>query len=198
MQQPASTRQLLRSQLKQQRASLSNAQRSAAASLWAAQAKNWWRGQKIPTNNIIAAYVPLRDELNISPFTRWLCAQGYRLCLPTIRQQSRELIFRQWQPGDDMLPHPRYQIQEPLPHAPPCMPDLVLVPLLGFDLSGQRMGYGGGYYDATLQALRMQNSNLLAIGCAYALQQCEPLPTAPHDQPLDRVITEEQVHSFFK
>jgi 5-formyltetrahydrofolate cyclo-ligase len=69
------------------------------------------------------------------------------------------------------------------------------VPLLAFDTNGHRLGYGGGYYDRTLDFLRA-NSTVRAIGVAYAGQEVAELPREAHDHPLDAIITETGVHEF--
>jgi 5-formyltetrahydrofolate cyclo-ligase len=72
------------------------------------------------------------------------------------------------------------------------VPDLLLVPLLGFDRRGYRVGYGGGFYDRTLQALRAVG-RVRAVGLAYAGQEAEAVPTEPVDQPLDALVTEREI-----
>ena len=89
-----------------------------------------------------------------------------------------------------------FGIGEPLRGAPALEPSVVLVPLLAFDQAGHRLGYGGGYYDRTLAALRLRGP-VLAIGVAYACQELDALlQNAPHDERLDMVITEEGLRTF--
>lgn len=75
------------------------------------------------------------------------------------------------------------------------MPDVILMPLLGFDRHGTRLGYGGGYYDRTLAALKKRPR---LIGFAFALQEIDTIPRDTHDVPLDLIITEDGVRSFEK
>jgi len=79
--------------------------------------------------------------------------------------------------------------------AEPVTPSVLIVPLLAFDRNGYRLGYGGGYYDRTLEILRA-NGPVLAVGFAYAAQQIDTVPTEATDQPLDAVVTEEFVITF--
>ena len=72
-------------------------------------------------------------------------------------------------------------------------PDLLLVPFLAFDGEGYRLGYGGGYYDRTLAALRADNADLMAVGVAYGAQKTDKLPREATDQPLDLVVTENEI-----
>ena len=74
-------------------------------------------------------------------------------------------------------------------------PEILIVPLVAFDRQGGRLGYGGGFYDRTLELLRSKRATL-AIGFAYAAQEVEELPLEPTDQPLDMVVTEREVISF--
>jgi 5-formyltetrahydrofolate cyclo-ligase len=71
-------------------------------------------------------------------------------------------------------------------------PEILIVPLVAFDLSGGRLGYGGGFYDRTLQTLRARRPRL-AVGFAFAAQECESVPLEPTDEPLDLIVTESEV-----
>jgi 5-formyltetrahydrofolate cyclo-ligase len=83
-------------------------------------------------------------------------------------------------------------IREPMPDAPEVLPDIVLVPLLAFARSGHRIGYGAGYYDMTITALRA-GKTVLAVGVAFAAQEIASVPTTPRDARLDLVLTEREV-----
>jgi 5-formyltetrahydrofolate cyclo-ligase len=82
-------------------------------------------------------------------------------------------------------------IREPMPDAPAVDPDILIVPLLAFDRRGHRLGYGAGYYDMTLAALRAKKP-VVAIGIGYAAQEVETVPTTPRDEGLDLVLTERE------
>ena len=86
-------------------------------------------------------------------------------------------------------------IDAPVNAAETVQPDVVLVPLLGFDLSGMRLGRGGGYYDRTLAELRARR-DILACGVAFHMQMVDKCPSAPHDQALDAVLTEDGLTRF--
>ena len=116
---------------------------------------------------------------------------GYPLALPRIVAKDQPLEFRLFERGDPLSAGP-HEVREPSPEAPVVRPQVVLVPLLAFDKAGYRIGYGAGYYDRTLEALRAAG-NLLAIGIAYAGQMVEDIPLADHDQPLDLIATDEGV-----
>jgi 5-formyltetrahydrofolate cyclo-ligase len=108
--------------------------------------------------------------------------------LPVVIAKNEPLLFRLWRPGMP-LEVGRFGTLHPPNDSPLLTPDLVLVPLLAFDRHGDRLGYGGGYYDRTLAALRIERSSR-AVGLAYAAQELPELPHQPHDQRLDWIVTE--------
>jgi 5-formyltetrahydrofolate cyclo-ligase len=142
-----------------------------------------------PPPSVVAGYWPMDDEADIRPLLERLAAQGCVVALPVVVARSTPLIFRCWQPGD-ALEDGLHRTRHPLPTALEVTPDLLLVPLLAFDHSGRRLGYGGGYYDRTLAALRDRRP-VVAIGVAFAAQEVERLPDGGHDQRLDWIVTEE-------
>ena len=97
------------------------------------------------------------------------------------------LAFRAWAPGDPMAATV-WGIREPEPTRPLLVPDILLVPLLAFDGDGWRLGYGGGYYDRTLRALR-RIKPIVAIGLAFDSQQVDAVPHLDYDERLDWVLT---------
>jgi 5-formyltetrahydrofolate cyclo-ligase len=104
------------------------------------------------------------------------------------------LVFREWQPGDELAPSD-LDIPEPTIDKSVGIPEFLLVPLLAFDRQGYRLGYGGGYYDRTLQDLRATR-DITAIGIAYQGQEVDSVPHESFDQRLDGVITEAGVTRF--
>ena len=111
-----------------------------------------------------------------------------RLALPVVVERDRHLDFRAWSPGDD-LEAGDHGTWHPYPSAPLVVPDVVLVPLLAFDRAGWRLGYGGGYYDRTLQGLR-RAAPVTTIGIGFAAQEVMTVPHDGHDQRLDWIATE--------
>jgi len=142
---------------------------------------------------VVAGYFPFRDEADPRALMAALSAKGHGLALPSV-EPDRPLTFRAWTPGDEMHLS-AYGIAEPLATAPQLVPALVLVPLLAFDADGHRLGYGGGFYDRTLDALRT-NGSVFAIGVAYAGQEVAQLPRESHDHALDGVVTENGLRHF--
>jgi 5-formyltetrahydrofolate cyclo-ligase len=80
----------------------------------------------------------------------------------------------------------------PPPEAPEVVPSLLIVPLLAFDRAGYRLGYGGGFYDRTLQKLRGAGGDVLAVGVALSAQEVPAVPRDDTDQPLDWIVTERE------
>ena len=102
--------------------------------------------------------------------------------------------MRAWAFGDPLEPR-QWGIREPKPDAREVFPDILLVPLLAFDRRGYRLGYGAGYYDMTIAALRAKKS-IIAAGIAFAAQEIAEVPTTPRDARLDLVLTEHETIDF--
>lgn len=144
-----------------------------------------------PGPGVVAGYAAVRGELPLKPLLERLHAKGVTLALPCVQPESRVLLFRRWAPGEKLLPG-MYGILEPETSAETVLPDIVLAPLVAFDRQGMRLGYGAGYYDATLAHLRAQGVLRAAIGIAYAAQEALSLPREAHDVPLDQIVTEQE------
>ncbi|MCI4661531.1 MAG: 5-formyltetrahydrofolate cyclo-ligase [Neomegalonema sp.] len=143
------------------------------------------------SGRIIAGYRPIGSEIDPGPLMSALFGAGARLCLPVVIGNGQALRFRAFSPGDALIPG-AFGAQIPA-QGDWVSPDLLLVPLLAFDAQGGRLGYGGGFYDRTLAALRTPSAecaSCVAIGLAYAAQRVEAVPTGPFDQRLDAVLTE--------
>ena len=132
----------------------------------------------------VAGYYPLRDEFDCRPLIQTLRLAGCPIGLPRIAGRTQPLAFHAWSPGTRLVSG-TYGLREPASDAPAFTPDVILVPLLAFDARGERLGYGGGYYDRTLAA----HPAALAIGVAFDEQEMDRLPSQAHDRPLDGVLT---------
>ncbi len=140
--------------------------------------------ETLPDVRVISGYMPIHSELDILPAMQALHARGFHVAVPVIMAKAQPLRFRQWVPDTLMQ---RGAFGAMVPEAGAWLrPDLLLCPMLAFDTTGQRMGYGGGFYDRTLAEL----APVRAMGFAYAAQQVASLPHEPTDMPLDGVITE--------
>jgi 5-formyltetrahydrofolate cyclo-ligase len=142
----------------------------------------------------VGAYVAFKDEADPHLILKKLIERNCPVAFPRVAAKDEPLVFHRWKAGDVMQPG-AFGILEPSKDWPLAYPKILLVPLLAFDREGHRLGYGGGFYDRTLDFLRA-NSTVRAIGVAFAGQEVEELPREAHDHPLDAVITENGVRDF--
>ena len=145
----------------------------------------------------VALYWPKTREFDTTPLIMDLLRNGVTCGLPVTYKGSRELAFAYWD-EETPLERGRYDVQHPrIDHNTYWLdPDVVVVPMLAYDQRGYRLGFGGGYYDATLSKLRARKP-ISAIGVAYAQQACLfPLPVEEHDEKLDYVITPRGIRSY--
>ena len=138
----------------------------------------------------LSGYMPMRTE--IDPLPAMAAHQG-TVCVPVITGKGQPLRFREWTPGCTMIAG-EFGALIPADGAW-IEPDVLIVPLLAFDARGYRLGYGGGYYDRTLQALRAKRATI-AVGYAFAAQRVLEVPIDENDQRLDAIITERGVVRF--
>ena len=131
----------------------------------------------------IAVYWPIRGELNLRPWMVEAHARGARVCLPVVVQKNQPVAFHRWTP-DCAMAKGIWNI--PVPAEPePLVPEVVIVPLLGVDEAGYRLGNGGGYYDRTLARLP---GDVLAIGVGQAFARMKTIFPMPWDIPMTKVI----------
>ena len=143
---------------------------------------------------VCAGYAPIGSELDPGPLIRHLCAVGLDAALPVTQGRGRPLLFRRWRWGEALVLG-AFGVQVPPPENAVVEPALLLVPLLAFDAAGYRLGYGAGYYDLTLAALRARR-RVVAVGLAFAGQRVEVLPRDAHDQAVDWIVTEAGAAKF--
>jgi 5-formyltetrahydrofolate cyclo-ligase len=146
---------------------------------------------QVPPGTVVAGFSAIRSEINPVPLLRRFAEAGAMLALPTIVRRGQPLTFRAFRFGEE-LARGQWGIREPKPDAPEVRPDVVIVPLAAFDRRGYRLGYGAGYYDLTLNALRAEKV-IRAIGLAFAVQEIGEVPALSHDARLDLVLTEHEV-----
>jgi len=148
------------------------------------------QGRKAPTT--IAAFWATPDEPPLQPLLQqWVEEHGLTITLPVVTKPDAPLEFRIWDPEQSMQPG-AYGIQEPAGTAAAPLPDVVLVPTLGYTRQGDRIGYGKGYYDRTLAALKAQGHSFTTIGIAWACGDLsgEAYTPAAHDYRLDSILTD--------
>lgn len=142
----------------------------------------------ISPSRLVAAYMPIGSEIDCRPLLDKIMAEGAPVCLPVVAGADKPLTFRRWSPGDPLVTGPM-GIAEPPASAETVSPEVLLVPMLAFDRRGYRLGYGGGYYDRTLKALR-EGGEIVAVGVAFAGQVRDTVPITEDDQRLDWIVTE--------
>jgi 5-formyltetrahydrofolate cyclo-ligase len=148
----------------------------------------------ITPHAIVAGTCPMGDEADPRALMATLAARGHALALPRVEAKHAPLVFHRWREGEALITH-KFGMSEPHVDREIVIPDIVLVPLLAFDAEGYRLGYGGGFYDRTLDRLRAKHK-VRAIGVAYAGQEVDRLPRDAHDHALDAVLTETGLRAF--
>jgi len=171
------------------RAALSEEVRAEAAK---AVAAHFFESIAYAPEDVIAGYWRIRDELDCQPILIRLMDSGQKVVLPVVEGNDAPLDLRVWE-ADSPLYEAGFGTLAPSDLAPRAVPDVVLMPLLGFDSQGTRLGYGGGYYDRTLAVLPKRP---MLVGLAFAAQELPHIPREPHDVPLDAIITENGVRFF--
>ena len=140
---------------------------------------------------LIGFYWPFKGEIGAPPLVRRLVERGARAALPVVVEKKQPLEFWAWRPGarlrrgvwDIPIPAERHVVR----------PSALLVPLVGFDAEGYRLGYGGGYYDRTLARMAPKP---LTIGLGYELGRLETIHPQPHDIRMDAIVTDAGVAHF--
>lgn len=139
-------------------------------------------------NLLVGFYWPFKGEYDPRLLVRTLYSKGMRLALPVVVETARPLVFREWWPGMSMS-HGVWNIPVPA-EGNPVLPDVLLVPLVGFDKRGYRLGYGGGYYDRTLAATPVRPR---AISIGFEQAEVPTIHPQSHDIAMDLIVTERRI-----
>ncbi len=183
----------LKSQLRKskilQRDSLCGAYRQQASKIVATSLLNLLN--ELPHNEL-AIFYSIKSEIHIlSEVTAW----GLSLSLPCIEAKNSPLVFRRWNGNIHELETKPFGLLEPSKEAEIVIPDILIVPLLAFDSTGVRLGYGGGYYDRSIAEIRALK-NVVTIGIGFEIQKEAEIPQDVFDMKLDYVITEARIYEF--
>jgi 5-formyltetrahydrofolate cyclo-ligase len=179
----------LRTMAHKRRAAMHAGDRAAAAK---AAAAHFFEAVTMASTEVFAGYWPIRDEIDCKPVLTRLVDAGQPVCLPVVTGDEEPLELRRWEIGAALYPS-GFGTLAPAEDAEIVEPDVILMPLLGFDGTGTRLGYGGGYYDRTLSRLSRRPR---LIGYAFACQEIDTIPRDPHDVPLDAIVTEDGYRVF--
>jgi 5-formyltetrahydrofolate cyclo-ligase len=139
---------------------------------------------------LVGAYWPFRREFNVLRFLDKLIARGFAVALPVVLGKGRPLEFRNWDRATN-LASGVYDIPYPAEGAP-VQPKMLIVPLVGFDDEGYRLGYGGGFYDRTLAAM---SPRPFCLGIGFELGHLPTIHPLPHDIPMNAIATEQGFYS---
>ncbi len=152
---------------------------------------SFFKAQSFMPQSSIACYMPLKGEVSCRSILQTLTNQSHTVCLPVVIGRKDALAFRQYRTGD-LLERGMMGPLEPSRTAREVIPDVILIPMLGFSRQKYRLGYGSGFYDRTLEAFR-RIKPVKTIGLAYSIQELDAMPLEAHDIPLDMIITEKEI-----
>ena len=159
---------------------------------------NFFKAVEGVKSDVVAAYWPLEaeKEFDVHPIIDALKEQDKACALPFTHLDTRVLDFVLFEDLEQMVPGP-FGLYQPKLDNNTAIPDIIIMPLLAFDQKGRRLGYGGGYYDATLEYLEKSGHKPLKVGIGYAEQACLfKLPEEAHDHKLDIMITPKNIYDF--
>lgn len=142
-----------------------------------------------PLGYIVSGYWPFRGEPDLRQWAESIHGRGGQFALPVVVKRNQPLIFRLWAPGAP-LERGVWNIPIPADGAKEVIPDIVIAPVVGFDPLCYRLGYGGGFFDRTLESI---GRSVRVLGVGYAQQSISTIYAQPHDIPMDAVITERAV-----
>lgn len=139
--------------------------------------------------SLVGAYWPFRREYNVLAFLEWLTGRRHEVALPVVLGKGLPLEFRRWTRDMEMVSGV-YDIPYPATGAA-VQPEILIIPMVGFDAAGYRLGYGGGFYDRTIAAAAPKP---LCIGTGFELGRLETIFPLPHDIPMDYIVTEKGLY----
>ena len=143
--------------------------------------------KKYNKKKIIGGYIPINYEYNCLNLLKLLESKNYTICLPVIKNNFQMNFYKY--SFQNPLKINKLGIPEPFNSLNKIVPDLILVPLVGYDKNNNRLGYGGGFYDRYFEK-NSKNKRMIKIGLAFSFQKIKKLPINKFDKKLDRIITE--------
>ena len=181
----------LRRQLLDARAALTPAEHSRLSAAVCAHLLPWFTAQTVSS---VGFCLPFRGECDILPLAQTLHQQGWLMAVPVAAKVSTAMEFRCWEPGC-LMETDRHGIA--IPATAVCAPPQnLLLPLVGVDHAGFRLGYGGGYFDRTVAALAAAGQRPICIGVGFELARVDTIAPCVHDQALNWLVTESGIRSL--
>ena len=145
-------------------------------------------------------YIPIHNEISPFELINYLQRKEVTLSLPVIDTKNKFMNFRKWTPNDQLIQGP-FGTMEPQKTQTSILPQILVVPMLSFDSELYRLGYGGGYYDKSINILKKhfkkEKKFFITIGLAYSIQEEKKIPREKHDVSLDYIITEKEMLTNF-
>jgi 5-formyltetrahydrofolate cyclo-ligase len=155
-------------------------------------ADNFFSNIKLKKKYIISSFIPINDEIDVMHLTQKLFDADHTIVIPVANYAEDVLNFKRWEPNSELSFNQKVQCYEVVGNEL-FIPEILLVPLLAFDRTLMRLGYGGGWYDKTIN--KISSKNPLLIGIGYDLQLSEEiLPFDVNDQKMDIIITELNIY----
>lgn len=193
---PASFRAALRKKQLTERSALPAEQRQRHSQAICQHLWHWFArlGAAEPGKRRFGFCLPFRDECDVLPLAQYLSGNGWHACVPVVENPDAPMVFRDWSPLAPMT-HDRHGIA--IPDTSHCeAPEILLLPLVAVDPAGYRLGYGGGYFDRTLDALAHGDMLPLCVGVGFAQAQVPNICAQAHDRRVDGLASEIGLSSF--
>ncbi len=176
-----------RTRLRAERSALSVAEREAVGTALVGHLRGLLQDRfDGARGKVFSGFWPIKGEPDLRPLMAELHQAGVTIALPLVEQKAAPLVFRHWTPETRMV-RGDWNIPVPPPDAPVLLPDIALAPLVGWTAEGYRLGYGGGYFDRTLAALKPRP---FVIGVGFESARLPTIYPQPHDIRLDMILTE--------
>ena len=146
-------------------------------------------------SKVIASFMSIKSEISTDILNNYIQKSNKILCLPVMKENSQQkLIFMKYTSKKN-LNIAKYGVKEPIKSGI-ILPDIIFTPCLGFDMSGYRLGYGGGYYDQTIYYLKSIKHQFITVGFAFDEQRILKVPHDDFDQKLNYIFTEKQLYKI--
>ncbi len=142
-------------------------------------------------SDYVGSYINYNSEISTKALNKYLIEKNFNICLPKIDYQTNEINFFKYRAGTKLIKN-KYNILEPEITNEIIFPKLVLVPLLAFNTSGFRLGYGGGFYDKYFSF--QEEKEIIKVGLGFSFQKVYEIPIEVHDQKLDWILTENYLY----